>query len=353
MDIELLSFTLDGKNIETAPSKGAYDVSITCNNGAEGYWDYEEWGVEIKNITKQTKCNITFTTGKYFSEYIKDISKSSSNVVKVSHEKTEQTPALEDYRYVGSNPDNYVYFGCSENCTDDNLYRVIGVIPTQSTMDGEYENRVKLVKDKYYTENETGYLENENRYEYNRDTGSNSWSESPINKKVLNDIFWNSLGEYQGYIEQAKWYLGAPLGDDASIYTSDNLYNLERSTIRGKSGGAISYINNIGLIHPSDFGFTVESKYRDKSINANLEIFTKSWMTRGKMTISPESHLAATGQYGTIHWIISGSKSEFLNCHHTKGGSGSYIYPTFYLSADVQYKNGDGTRENPYCIKKD
>ena len=48
-----------------------------------------------------------------------------------SHPATAQTPALTDYRYIGKNPYNYVYFNCDnlENQTNETceLWRIVGV----------------------------------------------------------------------------------------------------------------------------------------------------------------------------------------------------------------------------------
>ena len=66
-----------------------------------------------------------------------------------SHEATEQTPALTDYRYIGNDPYNYIYFNCdsldnqtSETCE---IWRIIGVFEVD---DGtrNYETRIKLVR---------------------------------------------------------------------------------------------------------------------------------------------------------------------------------------------------------------
>ena len=47
------------------------------------------------------------------------------------HEATEQTPALTDYRYIGDDPYNYVYFNCDslDNQNEDTceVWRIIGV----------------------------------------------------------------------------------------------------------------------------------------------------------------------------------------------------------------------------------
>ena len=122
-------------------------------------WLHESAGNETQNKNFYSKVVIEGIQNNLASirlnEYI--MNKNDASIEEITHEATEQTPALTDYRYTGKDPNNYVYFGCEgTECTEDNLYRIIGVIPTQSTVDGEFENRVKLIKADYYTENESG-----------------------------------------------------------------------------------------------------------------------------------------------------------------------------------------------------
>ena len=64
----MLSFQIeDGNGIQisnTIPEGKNYEISIICNNGATGSWNYEEWGPKINNLTDtRTKCTILFTKG--------------------------------------------------------------------------------------------------------------------------------------------------------------------------------------------------------------------------------------------------------------------------------------------------
>ena len=64
------------------------------------------------------------------------------------HESTDQMDANIDYRYIGPNPNNYIYF----NCTDDNdtntceIWRILGVFEVENENE-EKEERVKIVHD--------------------------------------------------------------------------------------------------------------------------------------------------------------------------------------------------------------
>lgn len=59
-DLEL-AMTVDGNHTNEVPSKGKYYVEVTCDNGAEGRWDYDAWTVVVGNMTKtKVKCMIEF-----------------------------------------------------------------------------------------------------------------------------------------------------------------------------------------------------------------------------------------------------------------------------------------------------
>ena len=340
-------------------------------------WLHESADNASQNKVFQSKVVIEGTQSLQaiwnFSDYLIDLSKSEDRgIEKIDHEATEQTPALTDYRYTGSNPNNYVYFGCEgDTCTEDHLYRIIGVIPTQSSENGTYENRVKLIKANYYIENESGYLKENlpdkvyapggQGYYWNRKkedepnqilNNHDKWEESTLQKEVLNKIYWNSLENYQSYIEQAKWYLGASSWYDREIYISEQFYQNERSNTQGKSKGTISYIAPVGLMYPSDYGFSIDKSFWKQSIYSNAENYKNlSWLYtlkngEGELLISVES--SYSDDY-TRAWQINFSGSilgaMIGNYENILG-----IRPTFYLKADVLYSSGDGTRENPYRV---
>ena len=58
-----LAVTLDGQEVEKYPSSGKYKVNVTCDNGANGSWDYETWSLNVANLnSKKVKCQIDFKT---------------------------------------------------------------------------------------------------------------------------------------------------------------------------------------------------------------------------------------------------------------------------------------------------
>ena len=62
---EMLSYTIDGNNTSSMPSKGSgYKVkSITCKSGSILSWDNDNWLLEVEKLESEDLCNIDFTTG--------------------------------------------------------------------------------------------------------------------------------------------------------------------------------------------------------------------------------------------------------------------------------------------------
>ena len=61
----LIGLTIDGSSTNTFPNKDSgYAIDfITCDKGASGVWDYENWGLKVRNVTQsRTKCQINFVS---------------------------------------------------------------------------------------------------------------------------------------------------------------------------------------------------------------------------------------------------------------------------------------------------
>ncbi len=55
------ALTLDGEKTTSFPSKGMYQVQVSCDN-ANGKWLYDEWKLAIENIKGDISCDISFNT---------------------------------------------------------------------------------------------------------------------------------------------------------------------------------------------------------------------------------------------------------------------------------------------------
>ena len=356
---------LDNKKVDKIPSRGAYTVSVTCYKDSSGFWDYNNWGAVVTNINTGTSCEIDFTSGKYLSDYIIDASKTDKQIKQITEPETEQTGtnATEEYRYVveSAKVNNWVYFGCDSDCTEDNLYRIIGVIPTQSIIGGTYEKRVKLIKASYYTETTSGLLgtssvsPNGSGYAWSN-INSNAWENSSLQKTVLNNVYWNSLGEYQKYIDPTVWYLGAPSsGGSLTGYTTQTVktyYVAERSNLPGYSKGNLNLRAYVGLMYPSDYGYSIDDYYWDDTVYNNRTYFLlKAWLYSGpkfENTISPEASFI--DQNGVVAIYVDQYGVLSHRRYTTFVASYMGVRPTFNLKTNVMYKSGIGTSSDPYRI---
>ena len=99
--------------------------------------------------------NLTLYGGNYLNDEI--INKSNDvdieynddtkgETFKFEHPSTEQTIELVDYRYIGDNPNNYIYFNCtySEDISTCEIWRIIGVFDVEDE-NGNIETRTKII----------------------------------------------------------------------------------------------------------------------------------------------------------------------------------------------------------------
>ena len=72
---------VDNEEVSTPPSKDNYTVEVKCDN-ADGEWNIEEWGADIRNIkSNRVKCNVNFISPKpTISEVIATSEKTSINL---------------------------------------------------------------------------------------------------------------------------------------------------------------------------------------------------------------------------------------------------------------------------------
>ena len=356
---------IDGEVVPMPEKEVLFMESLKCDQGIKGSWDYKAWKITTEESIKNSTCTISFLSPKTFAEYIEYKRNIEDTIELLRHEETYQTPELTDYRYTGSDPNNYVCFGSEENpCPEENLYRIIGVMPTQNSENGAYENRVKLIKEYYYTESKSGFLLNNDYgpngfgYRWN-ENGTNRWENSTLNINVLNKVYWNSLEEYQQYIDLAKWYLGAIKGTNAydyyKSYSTYIFYQAERSNTKGYSQGSISYLGKIGLMYPSDYGFSINKEYWNQSIYTIRSIYRENaWLFNlpggYEWTIMPEQ-LNYDTKYGPSVWYLS-SAGQFYHWTPVKHSDYAFgIRPVFYLKNIVKYKSGNGSLQIPYRIE--
>ena len=144
-------------------------------------------------------------------------------------------------------------------------------------------------------------------------------------------------------IAEVTWYLG---GYSSASATTESFYGYERGTTV-YSGRPTTTTGYIGLMYPSDYGYSVLSSSCARTTNLG------SYNTA---TCAGQSWLYGKGYEWTITPFSSSSNYVFfLNF----GGDLSYISnanrgyggrPVLYLDASVYKIDGEGTLDKPYII---
>ena len=279
-----------------------------------------------------------------------------------SHEATEQTTALTDYRYIGANPNNYIKF-------NDELWRIIGVFDTDDGT-GKVEKRLKIIRNEsignyswdynsagnYINEWSTAQLNNllNSGAYYNRTTGTyynNSTTASNV------DFTNNGLTEKaKAMIGNAKWYLGGTADyTNSSNGLASHFYKYERGTTV-YSGRSTSWTGKVGLMYPSDYGYATSGgtttnrasclskemyNWDDSSVS---DCKNNDWMYNSNIwqwTISPRA------DYSDHVFGVIGTGYVNLN----DANDSSAARPVVHLKSTIKVITGSGTKESPYILE--
>ena len=291
-----------------------------------------------------------------------------------THEATEQTTALTDYRYIGADPNNYVKF-------NDELWRIIGVFDTDDGT-GKVEKRLKIIRNEsignYSWDNKDTTTGAETAY------GKNEWTDARLNY-LLNpghesetnggSLYWNRKSGtcYKGQnnsttscdftstgltdtaksmIGDAKWYLGG-----SSTYndvTPPMFYTRERGTTV-YSGHSTSWIGKVGLMYPSDYGYAT-SGGSSTNRNSCLAKELYNWDSSGYSDCKNNDWMYNSNIW---QWTMSprADNSNRVFDVDAAGYVGSNLaYNTFagrpvvYLKSTIKVISGSGTTSSPYIL---
>lgn len=382
----------DGNGEATISVK--YKDVITYTVSKDGYLTYTNSYTSGK---ANHNINISLTSkSPVLAAYIRDIY--NNDTVKTDHDlnKSYYTYAnsvglIDDrkgggvdnngnIRYVGSNPNNYIYFNCSnysnQSSSTCEKWRIVGV----------FDGKVKLVRPTSIGE-----------YSWTSNTGNtiNKWDPDPTHNysgaaimnlmnpgydslSANNSLYWNS-GSGNCYnaaggattacdftskglkndttrnlISTEKYYLYAPRTGELF---ADQLYIQERGTSPGSQYDGSNdsppmsrngyWEGKVGLLYLSDhaYGATPGSCLLPV-FNWSSPCLRSDWLAyeTEERFITPsfkQSNVWFARKIGTLEGHInSGDAAEAIN-----------IRPVLYLYANQEYKSGNGTSSNPYQLK--
>ena len=261
--------------------------------------------------------------------------------------------AVEKGYLTKDNVKKFVCFGSdASSCPTENLYRIIGV----------FNNQVKLIKwdyakssllgtngdfsreYSYYFSGEQGESSSSNSLYYWNSAGTNTWSESNLNKVNLNTNFVNNIGTtWAEKIATTTWKVGG-----------GGLYNIEpviayQSEV-GSWASSTTYDAKIGLMYVSDYYYAA-SPSAWTLIGFNLSLATKDYrFSKG------ENWLYGGG----IDWTISRYSADSHNSFYVNSAGAVYYRfvddfgfgarPSFNLESSVTYVSGNGSLNDPIRI---
>ena len=143
-------------------------------------------------------------------------------------------------------------------------------------------------------------------------------------------------------IENVTWYLG---GYSTQSATAESFYGYERGTTV-YSGRPTSTTGYIGLMYPSDYGYSVLAsscaRTTDLGSYSNSTCAGQSWMYgQGyEWTITPYSSNSARVFYVNYNGYL----------YYSSAYIGYSARPVLYLDSSVYVIDGNGSQSDPYII---
>ena len=296
---------------------------------------------------------------------------SGSGVYKVTHDAIpasssatgSEIPAVTDYRYYGSSPNNYVCLdNSSGTCEDRHLYRIIGSIYEE--LSGQ--NLIKVIKATPLTDGSIAT--------YKWDSGnvniwatitsgnySNSLTSGASLMKLLNSEDWwtsrNSYANYgltskaKSYVTTSRYYLGGTSVSNGE--TLKQFYSYERGTERYDASRPLYWDGNVGLMYPSDYGYAAGNRCATVvdiyNYRINGECRNNDWLFNNKdeWLMMPNSNAL------DISFLLLSTGGLFdISTEYFPVSYDCLIRPTFYLTSTTSITSGTGTSSDPYIISK-
>lgn len=367
VDKEQMAIFIDESRIDTFPEKGTVVFSSAdCDNNVNIEWDNDSWGLYVTNFTTKVKCNLYFKSGENAVTKITNLA-STDSINMVSDD------ADNNIRYIGANPDNYVYFNCSDyaNQTSDacEKWRIIGVFNNIEKEDGTKENLIKIIRN--------DSIDNL-AFDYTKDqSSSNYWPNSTL-KKLLNDsaYYYAMSGTYyfgtttsepksvdysksglksnrtHSAIENIVWHIG---GSSTNEITYKDFYDLERGT-EINDGYKTTWLGKVGLIYPSDYGYAT-SGGAVKSRNDCLKSNASTWHTTDYEECRNNDYLFKEGHYYWTMTLITNTTDKVFRIDDNGHVCDAYsywqdfrVYPVLYLKSNIIITAGNGSSNSPYQL---
>ena len=384
----------------TASSKIPLAVNIPLNTTSTKYTVYlwfddnnaEETSSEGQTISASVSCEATikkivgivYGTASYkIGELYINSAKTPviNNNITYQYDTTDKLMAdtAGNIRYYGANPNNYIYFNCSDysNQTSSTCetWRIIGV----------FDGKVKIMRGSvigtYSWDNKNADTGAETAY------GKNDWSTARL-MKLLNpnnyytidsndngngqSLYWNSgkgncfSGQNnattscdftstglkndttRNMIAETTYYTRGH--NNTSIYV-DAMYDKERvsgTVVNATPPRTTSWTGKIAIPYPSDYGYAADLSLCKQILNRydNSTCTANNWM---KSILTPNNGWLLTPLSDSVHFAWNVTSSGFVN-----DGNSTYaangVAPSLHLNSELDIVSGSGTSSSPYQL---
>ena len=307
--------------------------------------------VEYLNKTDENQSN---QMGKSFSvdigigEKITSMSDKITDLAKTDTVNLATDDVDNNVRYIGANPNNYVYFNCSDytNPTANTCekWRIIGVFNNVTKSDGTKENLVKIIRD-------------ESIGDIAWDSNNvNDWSTATLQQNLNSGTYYTTTlknDTTRNAIEEVVWNLG---GTDAyNTSTASMFYTAERGTTV-YSGRPTTWTGKIGLMYSSDYGYaTSGGTTKDRATCLAKELW--NWASSDFSDCKGNDYLYNSSLY---QWTLAPSSAldrrvfgvgKDSDVYYIFANIAGAVRPALFLKSNIQVDKGTGEKSNPYTLK--
>ncbi len=330
--------------------------------------------------TVKTKTNaVTFITNLYTNnEKLKTTNNNitynyATSVSLMNDRKGSMSTGIDagNIRYYGANPNNYIYFNCSDYSNQSSStcekWRIIGIV----------DGKIKIMR------NETigKYSWDSSDSTVNKGYGVNEWSQADL-MKLLNggyetesiggSLYWNAKSgtcfsernnatkscdftstglknpETRNLIAETTYYTRGR-HNTIGMYV-DAMYDIERVSGTVYSGHSTSWPGKIAIPYPSDYGYAADlslckqtlENYNDITCRVNnwMQIAITNNGSNGGWLLNPENNHA----YYTFSFSRDGNTLNNYTC------AAAGVAPVLSLTSKLDIGSGSGTSNSPYQL---
>ena len=341
-----------------------FSLDVTGSNSSRGYFPASE---VIANLDDGTTGDSGSGVYKVEHSAIASESSATGNEIK----------ATTDYRYYGSNPNNYICLDMEgqSTCPDRGLFRIIGSIYEENAG----TNLLKVVKATSLTDGTTSKFcwdcisskTGNNVWSFNNSGTSNGASLMKLLNGIyltrgsgsyyngnttnitidfsnvgLTDVAQSLVNAGKNNDKLSKYYLG---GFSDKELNTNAIYLAERGKTTG-NGGALYWDGKIGLMYMSDYGYAAGNDcavntspyyYFKTDNNCNNKVWIYFSSGYYEWTITP--HVSSSSDNSV--WYV-GSCALYSYAYQIY----PLLRPVFYLKSSVSITSGTGTQDDPYLV---